>query len=190
MVHNPKNSQQIMSWCVETAIVLIFNAAESIGASIKHSELGRYFGQSTSDLDISNRQISRMVYDLKRRNYIEISDGDSVRLTNKAKIKIIDQIAGMETEDGKFRLVSFDIPETKRANRNNFRRAIKRIGFKQIQKSLWATEKNVSDLVELAADEYKVSDYVAYFVADRSNIDLHIANILNTKKDTTKTDKE
>lgn len=183
MVHNPKNSQKVMSWCLETAIVLIFNTVESIGSRIKHSELGRYLSQSTSDLNISGRQISSMVYDLKRRNYIEIEDGDSVKLTNKAKIKIIDQIASTNNVDGKCRLISFDIPETKRTNRNNFRRAIKRIGFRQVQKSLWVSNRNVSDLVELAIKEYKVSEYVAYFVADRSNIDSHIANILNPKKD-------
>ena len=118
-----------------------------------------------------------MVYELKKSKYIEIDEGDSVKLTNKAKIKLIDRIADTNINDGKLRLVSFDIPEIKRTNRNNFRRAIKRMGFRQVQKSLWVNNRNVGELVEMAAVEYKVSDYVAYFVAERSNIDHHISDV-------------
>jgi CRISPR-associated endonuclease Cas2 len=181
MVHNPKNSQMILVWCLESALGLIFKAAEVIGEKISRSELNEYFSQNTSE-EVSSRQISKMIYELKKRDYLDWSEGDSVRLTEKAKIKIIDQISETKERDGKYRLISFDIPEIKRQNRNNFRRAIKRIGFKQVQKSLWVSDRNVGELVEAAANEYKVNDYIAYFVADKSNIDKYLKKVLRSER--------
>lgn len=178
MVHNPKSSQKIMSWCVESAINLIFNAIGSIDAKIRQSELKNVFIEESSEYGYSSCRVNSTLYDLKRRNYLEYDQGDSVRLTNKAKIRIIDNIAKSSETDGKFRLVSFDIPETRKTDRNCFRRAIKRMGFRQIQKSLWVSDRNIGELVEMAAKEYKVSDFVAYFIADKSNIDAYIKKIL------------
>lgn len=180
MVHNPKVSQAAMTWCAEAAIGLIFNLVDKANARISRKKLRVLFAEEYRD-EVSSQRISKMVYELERRKYIEICEGDSVKLTNKAKIKIIDRVVAAQSPDLKFRIVSFDIPETKRTNRNNFRRAIKRMGFKQIQKSLWVTHSNVGEYVELAAKEYSVSDYIAYFVADASNVDAHINGVLSLK---------
>jgi len=180
MVHNPKNSQEILKWCIESALQFIFDKVnksnEKRNRYQMHEDLYSHFGGK-----VNHRQVSSMFYELKRHGYVELSEGDSVKLTNKAKIKIIDKISGPERHDGKLRLVSFDIPEIKKVNRNNFRRAIKKMGFKQVQKSLWISNRNVGELVDAAAKEYKVSDYVAYFVAERSNIDRHIKDVLSGK---------
>lgn len=178
MVHNPKHSQKIMGWCLESAIGLIFKGVEFLNDKISAANLNHYLQENSKDYDVSGRQISQTVYDLKRRNYIDFGEGDSVILTNKARIKIIDQIVQSKRKDGKYRYISFDIPETKRLQRDKFRLAIKRMGFRQVQKSLWVCDCNIGDLVESAIKEYKVANYVAYFVAEKSNIDKHIAKIL------------
>lgn len=178
MVLNPKNSQKIMGWCIESALNLLFKAIDCAGEKLSQSELGQYFNHNYEG-NISKQQSRQMVYTLKKQKYTELGEGDSVKLTGKAKIRIIDKISNTKTSDGKYRLISFDIPETKRSNRNNFRRAIKRIGFKQVQKSLWVSDRNVVDLVELAIQEYAVDDYVAYFLSDRSNIDAYIKKVLD-----------
>lgn len=178
----PRQSQQIMTWCIESAIGLIFDGIKFLGKRTGRGAIGEYILTETRHLDISQRDVGKMVYELKRRKYIENVDGDSVILTNKAKIKIIDRISLANKWDGKYRFVSFDIPEIKRLNRNNFRRAIKRMGFVQIQKSLWVSDRNIGNFVELAADEYHVSDFVAYFVVDNSNVDHHIKAILSNSQ--------
>lgn len=177
MVLNPKLSQSVVSWCLESALGLIFKAAESIGDKLDQKKARGYFEDYTLNSDVTGIQISQMLYDLKKRKYIEIGEGDSVKLTDKAKIKIIDRIGKTLEIDGKYRLISFDIPESKRANRDAFRRAIKKLGFKQVQKSLWVTNRNVGEYVDIAAKEYKVSDYIAYFVVDKSNIDKYLQKV-------------
>ena len=77
-----------------------------------------------------------------------------------------------------FLFVSFDIPEKLNSGRNSFRRVIKKLGFLKIQNSLWVINKNISDLVEMAAIEYGVAEYVVYIVSSETNIDQSIVERL------------
>ena len=171
-----------MQWCLEKSIGFIFDLFGNRNKKVTRDELNRRFQEEVARFQISGRQANKMLYDLKRRDYISYAEGDSVVLTDKAKIKIIDKVVDTTRKDGKVRFVSFDIPESKRNDRDCFRLAIKRMGFRQIQKSLWACQYNIGDLVEAAASIYDVSDYVAYFVSEKSNIDAHISKILHEDK--------
>lgn len=176
MVRNPKNSQRIMLFGICAALGLVIDILEKM-----HSQINaRMFRNILIDEGISSKRASTIIYDLKRYNYITIR-GSSVQLTNKAKMKLVDRLASKESADTKYHLVSFDIPESFRINRNRFRRSIKKMGFKQIQKSLWVSNRNVGEYVEIAAREYKVEPYVAYFIAEHSNINYFISRILNSK---------
>ena len=132
--------------------------------------------------DWSNSEISKKLYDMERVGYIKHDRKNrSIEFTNKAKIRIIDRISNVCRADGKLRFVSFDIPEQKRYLRDGFRKAIKRIGFKKVQKSLWVCNKNVSELIETAIEEYKVNKYVTYIVADKCDTDAFINKMFTRK---------
>ena len=178
----PKQSQKIISWCIGSVLKLLYEAIESGKNEFKYSNISNFLKNEYKDEGISGGQISRMTYELKRRDYLDLGDGDSVKLTNKAKIKLIDSYSRKGISDGKQRLISFDIPEVKKKQRNNFRRAIKKMGFVQIQKSLWACDRNLGEIVEIAIKEFKVENYVAYFVVDKSNIKKHIESVLSKGK--------
>lgn len=178
MVRNPKQSTQILLWGIETALDLLFKLFEITSGKLSESELGEYFRNQLKNSKVTNQQISKTIYDLKNRNFISFQDGDSVVLTNKAKMRLIDQYTEETGGDGKYRLVSFDIPESHTKSRDSFRRAIKRMGFVQIQRSLWVSDKKLGDMVEAASEEYEVNEFVAYFVVDSSNIENHIKEIL------------
>jgi len=128
----------------------------------------------TPERQWSVASISKFFDSLKRRGYLETvrsSTGESVRFTSKTKLALLDRIAEHKSIDGNFCFISFDIPETMRRNRNAFRRSIKRLGFMQIQKSLWVCNKSLGDLVEIASNEYEVDEYVVYIVGGKTNID-------------------
>lgn len=181
MVRNPKRSTQLLLWSIETALVLLFRLFEITRDKISESELGDYFRKKMKGLGVSNQQIAKTIYDLKKRNFIDFQHDDSVVLTHKAKMRLIDDYAKKSGGDGKYRLVSFDIPESHTKSRDSFRRAIKRMGFVQVQRSLWVSDKNLGEMVESATEEYKVDDFVAYFIVDSSNIDNHIKEILKVR---------
>lgn len=113
---------------------------------------------------------------LIRSGYVEtqIVDGNkSVRLTVKGKIKMLES-KNNNDQDGKYRYVSYDIPETMKRQRDQFRRVIKRIGFRQLQKSLWVCPFVKADQIDLVLDNLKIRPYVAYLVVDYTNIDVYV----------------
>lgn len=97
----------------------------------------------------------------------------SIKLTNKGKLKLLENSDDKKI-DGKWRLLSFDIPEELKSQRDSFRCAIKRIGFRQVQKSLWACPFSKAEKVELAVEYYKLDQYVAYFIVSKTDIESHL----------------
>lgn len=152
----------------------IFYVAEGL-AGLSLSKKAAYdLLSGYSQNEWSQSQISKLFYRLKQSGYIEakvVMGQESIVLTNKTKIKLIDRISDNIESDGKFRFISFDIPEDLRRNRNQFRRAIKKLGFRQVQKSLWVCDKNVGKLVQAVSYEYGVEKYTAYIVSEKSDID-------------------
>lgn len=130
---------------------------------------------------ITKKRSAKWLGDLRREGYIQIvkrkSGNESIILTNKTKMKMLDKITKKLQCDSSNRFLSFDIPEEMRSQRNRFRRIIKEMGFVKIQQSLWVTNKEVGELVEMAARECGVGRYTAYIVSNKSDID----NIVSKK---------
>lgn len=141
--------------------------------TISRSDLWNSINGTNFGKEWSRDKFTHSLHNLEKSGYVRFKndEGCSIEFTNKAKLKIIDNIASEITPDAHFRFVSFDIPEGMRTQRDKFRRTIKKLGFKQIQKSLWVINKNVGDLVELAAYEYGVEKYIVYIAADATDID-------------------
>lgn len=134
--------------------------------------------QQNKNYEWPKTKVGRWLESLKQKGYLkssEINGQKVIILTDKAKLRIVDKISSKAHTDGKFRFISFDIPEDLRTKRNQFRRAIKNMGFAQIQKSLWVIDRNITELVETAMREYGVEKYVAYIISERSDIDSFIA---------------
>ncbi len=99
-------------------------------------------------------------------------------ITNKAKIVLLEKIAKNIPKDKKIYIISFDIPEKMRRNRNLFRRSIKRLGFVELQKSLWVSNKNYGEMIDMLTKEYKVEEYVVYFISETTNVNYFMKKYL------------
>ena len=130
---------------------------------------------------ISDRLIENL-RNLKRSGYIEmnkIHDGSfDIKITTKGKIKDL-ETSDDKREDGNIRIISYDIPETLANKRRQFCRSIRRIGFKKMQKSLWVCKLTKADEIDLIIKELGLNNYIAYFVASKSNADEYINKLLN-----------
>lgn len=62
--------------------------------------------------------------------------------------------------DGKWRIVVFDIPESKRLVRDILRSRLKLWGFKPWQKSVWASKKNLTNKLRNLAKELGMEDWI------------------------------
>lgn len=122
------------------------------------------------------------IKDLEKRGYIKITS-DSIEITKKGKIHHLEK-SNNQTTDGKWRILSWDIPESMSLQRNQFRRSIKRIGYRQVQKSLWACPFIKADEVDLIIDEYDVRKYVAYFVVEKTDIQEHLLKLFEKNHQT------
>jgi len=127
------------------------------------------------------RRVPNNLWSLERRGYIKVDRAsNSVKLTNKGKIKLVEESGSFEV-DGKWRMLSFDIPEDLRNKRNQFRRSIKRIGYKQVQKSLWACPFAKADEIELIIKEMKLEKYTAYLLVEKTDIDSHLKTLFHAE---------
>jgi len=62
--------------------------------------------------------------------------------------------------EGETFVISYDIPEKYAAVRQDFRRTLKRLGFKKLQQSVWSSELDWSDRTTELIDSRALSDWV------------------------------
>ena len=126
-------------------------------------------------LEIKQRQqrFYNMLYKLKKDGLIEedVKNKKSFfKITSKGKQRIKklkkrqvnalpDNFYQEDAKSGKFTIAVFDIPEKDRRKRSWLRSALKNLGFKMIQQSVWAgkikiPEEFICDLKELNLIEY------------------------------------
>jgi len=134
----------------------------------------RRLAKNMADLD--REEYDSAFYGLRRSGLIRKVNENQFLITPKgiAKARLI-EIGLIDRSrrkwGGKWFLVSFDIPESRRSERGIFRSAVKRMGFVGLQKSLFIAP--FADLEKLAQlrDYLGIADYVTFFVAETSPFD-------------------
>ncbi|MBI1857033.1 hypothetical protein HY003_01290 [Candidatus Saccharibacteria bacterium] len=121
-------------------------------------------------------EAKRIAKYLKQRKLVSVEeqvDGDyRVTLTDGGSKR--SQIASFERLelpnirwDGKWRIVTFDIPEQHKQVRDYLSRHMKRVGFKQLQRSVFVYPYGVEEFVAILFDIYpEVKKYFVYAVAE------------------------
>lgn len=97
-------------------------------------------------------------------------DTKGVRLTDKGKQFLLQQGFRAPTPfrwDKKWRVVIFDIPETKQPQRIALRQALQRIGFVKLQNSVWVYPYDCEELITLLKTDYRIGKEVLYMIVDK-----------------------
>lgn len=68
--------------------------------------------------------------------------------------------------DGRWRIVTFDIPERRRSIRARLREMMKSIGFVRLQESVWVYPYDCEEFIALLKAELKIGRSVLYVIAD------------------------
>lgn len=112
----------------------------------------------------------QLIWRLRKEGFIEKELNEKkiiLKLTEKGKKYLeIENALVSDKWDGKWRLVIFDIPESKRRLRNTLRQKLKEWGFKYWQKSLWASKKDIAKPLREFIQELGLSDFVLVAVSD------------------------
>lgn len=69
--------------------------------------------------------------------------------------------------DQKWRVIIFDIKETRRSHRDEFRRQLIAQGFTRLQDSVWVYPYDCEELIGLVKTAYKLGPSILYIIAER-----------------------
>lgn len=120
----------------------------------------------------------KLIYDLKQRGYLKalkIKNNSAIAITPKGiekvfavGLKLIDK---KPRKDGKWQMVLFDIPETKRKNRDLFRKSLKYLGYKNLQKSIWVCKNDIEEETKDLIKRHNVGQWVEILLVGKIGLD-------------------
>ena len=132
----------------------------------------------------SLRQAIKGLYTSKLVNWLEKSNGSvQLTLTDKGKNKVLiynpDSLAIPKPKhwDGKWRVVVFDIPEKRRGARDSLRSYLKRLGFHELQKSVFIHPYPCDDIFDFLVEFHNIRKHVRFILADNLDNSLHLKNM-------------
>lgn len=113
---------------------------------------------------------------LEDRGEIERTErGDRAlfQITQRGKEKINSSDFSLKRKsrnwDGRWYLVSFDIPETQKTSRNLLRKRLLMLGLGKLQRSLWVSPYNYAQEVKKIVNHYHLEKYVEVFCSQLLN---------------------
>ncbi len=132
---------------------------------------------------INKQDLRKGVNNLYRSNLIrkkKNSDGSyTITLTDKGKIRAITyNFWKMNIErknwDGKWRIVVFDIPEKIRGGRDALRWKIKKLGFCELQKSVFVFPYECKNEINFVVEFFNLKGYTYYGVLESIDDDTYL----------------
>lgn len=151
----------------------------SAGALYSRNSIPKEFSKILDNFKISkSSQLSeyhRILNHMSRIGLIKrekLSDGDVyIILTSKAKQRLrSSQISSIEIKnpskwDGKWRVLSFDIPRDMRSKRYEFLRELHRLGFEKVLQSMWVYPFPCESEIKQIASLLSIQEGVMYMEA-------------------------
>ena len=162
---------------ISQKILLLLLAGVMLGLSRSPKQYFRIIRSARSDWDKINRDaLHRSIKNLYRSRLIDARDNpdgsSTLVLTKRGKdialtYKIDEmKIPAMKKWDKKWRLVLFDIPESRKKARNALARALKNIGFAQFQKSVFIHPFECSNEINFVIEFFNLRPYVRLVTAN------------------------
>lgn len=125
------------------------------------------------DRPLKKASFAKALKRLREKGFVEVLNEREVliKLTDDGYAKaLLEKLKHLEqVRDGKWRIVAFDIPETHALTRNLFRRRLKEFGFKQLQKSVWISKIDCTNLIRSYVKDLGISKWVS--VLEAENVD-------------------
>lgn len=133
----------------------------------------KYF--QSLDRRAQERELRRITSYMRRRGLLaeDYEHGLELTTSGKQRLQRLDfdnlEIVPPKSWDKKWRLVLFDIPETKHVGRKMLTDKLRSLGFQQLQQSVWLHPFPCRSEVETVCEVYQLSRYVTYI--ETSHID-------------------
>lgn len=138
--------------------------------SFFNEKYARYYGYTP----YRRNSVSSAITRLKKNDFIKQND-KTFYLTEKGEKRaffayINNEALNFQPKkrrwDGKWRFILFDIPETKKRQREYLRFILRTIGFKEHQKSVWAYPHKIPDFLNELLWEEKIKPFTRFITAE------------------------
>lgn len=164
------NIQKIILSSIATAGILsVALLAPNALQALKPLGLDKKFKNFKND---TNRSLSRLL-NAGLVVFIEKDDKKYLKLTEKGRLKLMCfekynfKLNKPKKWDKKWRIVIFDIPQSRKAQREKLRFTLKQIGFIKLQHSVWVYPYDCEDLITLLKLDFKMGKDILYIIADK-----------------------
>jgi len=158
-------------------ILLSLLAGIAFGCATIPNQQNRILRSFTKIWGGSNKKISNEIRNLKRTNLIrkitKMENGTyAIELTEKGRLKALEYYFLKKLKikdqkwDGKWRMLIFDIPERLRNGRNALRWKIKKLGFYELQKSVFVVPYECKKEIDFIVNFFELRPYVHYGILE------------------------
>jgi len=147
----------------------------------------------TASLSFDHKQrMKRSLNSLIRKELLEFITEDGkkyLRLTPRGekKLAILSlnnfQIKKPKKWDGKYRVIIFDIKETRRTDRERWRVFLRQIGFMRLQHSVWVFPYDCEDVILMLKTHLHIGKDILYMIVDDIEYDKKIREYFDLPKE-------
>lgn len=118
-----------------------------------------------------NYRIKRTILELKKKRLVDVYEKDGkevVEITELGKKRVLEyDLDDMKLKvpkkwDGFWRIVSFDIPESKKRGRDALSHKVKELGMYPVQKSMFVSPYPCKDEIDFIGEFFDVRKYIIY----------------------------
>lgn len=113
--------------------------------------------------DIKTGTVKRTCHQLKSQGYITYVKGKNAAASARLTKEGLERVGGVlprykekRSWDGKLYLITYDIPENRRRDRDSLRYFLKKFGCGQLQQSVWVTPYNPRGVLEEIVKENRI----------------------------------
>lgn len=130
---------------------------------------------------------------LRERGLIEVVEINGkkvarITLKGESKLDFLDKhnfkLKIPKKWDGRWRVVIFDIKESRSKTRFLLRKTLSQIGFVRLQNSVWLYPYDCEDLVSLLKADFKIGKDVLYMIVEKLENDWHLRKTFNLPNST------
>ena len=123
----------------------------------------RFFNELERKTNASRKTLSSTISRAKREGLL-VADNQRLKLSWRGRIKA-GYIPSIPNKKG-LTLVVFDIPESRKKDRYQFRCYLRMMKFEIIQKSVWGSEYVLDEELPVVIGELKLDNFVRFFDAE------------------------
>jgi len=170
-----KNKEKLLN-ITEKLLLFLSNFADGLAIEFldtvkcaftcRRSNERQYWQAIKNDRELMRRNF----YSLQRRGYVKRGSNNKFLITPKGNLKITKARIKIKNHDKKWdekwRILIFDIPESRRSKRDDLRTNLKLLGFKKLQQSVWISPYNIDKELEDFIEFYRIRRNVISMICE------------------------